>query len=129
MNLLISLQGIPPPKKNSRCLFSHKGKIFNIPSMRYRTWHRQVALALACYPKITDNIKEVFITFHMPDHRRRDLTNCAESLLDALVDNKIIADDCWQVIPKITLISAGVNKQYPHTEISIYGHAEIDDMG
>ena len=60
------------------------------------------------------------IYFYFPDNRIADLTNKAESIMDLLVDNKIIKDDNWRIIPELFLKSCGVNKQNPRAEIEIY---------
>lgn len=53
----------------------------------------------------------------MPDHRRCDLTNKAESVMDLLVDNGFIEDDCWQITGLIELSCGGVDKENPRVEI------------
>lgn len=62
---------------------------------------------------------EIQIEFWMPDNRRADLTNKAESVMDLLVDLKIITDDSWQCVPSLTLQSKGIDKINPRAEIWI----------
>jgi crossover junction endodeoxyribonuclease RusA len=57
--------------------------------------------------------------WYMPDNRKTDLTNKAESIMDLLVDCKIIDDDCWQVIPRIMLDARGVDKENPRVTVWI----------
>lgn len=46
---------------------------------------------------------DVEIAFTCRTARRRDLTNMAEGLMDALVVAGILPDDCWQIVPRLTL--------------------------
>ena len=118
----IELSGIPVPKKNSRNLFKRGGKIFNIPSSRYKSWHRVAAFEIinqidSVIPIL--DVEKISIEFHMPDNRRRDLTNIAESVMDLLVDAEVIKDDCWQIVPIVALESKGICKVNPRTIIII----------
>lgn len=61
----------------------------------------------------------VEITFFAPDARKADLSNKAESLMDLLVDTKILEDDNWFVVKKLTLIFGGIDKKNPRAEIEI----------
>lgn len=119
-SLLLNLRGIPVPKKNSRMCFVRGGRMFNIPSKRFKDWHSEAMAQLKNEPKMDFETFEIIITFHFPDKRRRDLTNLAESIMDLLVDACIITDDNWQIVPCLKIVSAGINKEYPHTEVSIY---------
>jgi hypothetical protein len=64
-------------------------------------------------------IQEIQLVFWLPDNRKCDLTNKAESVMDLLVDCEVIEDDCWQVIPKLYLNAAGIDKEDPRVEIYI----------
>ena len=64
-------------------------------------------------------MSEVQLEFYFPDNRACDLTNKAESILDLLVDCKVIVDDKWQVIPRVFLDSAGVDMDNPRVIIHI----------
>jgi Holliday junction resolvase RusA-like endonuclease len=55
----------------------------------------------------------------MPDNRRTDLSNKAESIMDLLVDNGILEDDCWQIVPILALQGMKVDKENPRAEIFI----------
>lgn len=46
----------------------------------------------------------------LPDKRRRDLDNLWKVLLDSLVNAQIVADDCWQCMPKQSIEAMGVEK-------------------
>jgi len=62
---------------------------------------------------------EMTITIFFPDLRRSDLSNKAESIMDLLVDNRFIEDDNHEVVPKLTLISGGIDRKEPRCEINI----------
>ena len=56
----------------------------------------------------------------MPDNRRADLTNKAESIMDLLVDCKVIVDDSWQEVPRLLLNCGGVDQKNPRVDIWIW---------
>ena len=55
----------------------------------------------------------------MPDKRKTDLTNKAESVMDLLVDCGVIEDDSWQFVPKLYLSCLGTDKEKPGATIWI----------
>lgn len=59
------------------------------------------------------------IEFYLPDARKTDLTNKAESIMDLLVDNGIIEDDNCHVVPFISLYYFGIDRVNPRAEIKI----------
>jgi Holliday junction resolvase RusA-like endonuclease len=110
----LTITGRIPSKKNSRNVFVRGGKQFNIPSTKYKEWHKQASAQLGSRPKIAfKSVCEVQMEFYLPDNRACDLTNKAESVMDLLVDNGIIQDDKWQIIPRILLHAQGVDKENP----------------
>lgn len=113
----ISILGRTPSKKNSRMVFVRHGRICNIPSKAYSEWHKT---AIEQLPNIElKDIKEVTLQFYAPDKRGTDLTNKAESIMDLLVDKKILEDDNWFIIPKITIEFKGIDRDNPRCEIFI----------
>ncbi len=102
-----------PSKKNSR-INTRSGRSF--PSSKYTAWHKDASLQIMNAKKQTQ--KGFVLTFYMPDNRRCDLTNKAESVMDLLVDNGIIEDDCWQITGEIRLLCAGVDKNNSRVEIA-----------
>jgi len=117
--LKIIIKGRIPSKKNSRNCFVKNGRMINIPSSKYKEWHNNSSLQLRGHCKITKKIVEVSLHFFMPDNRKCDLTNKAESVMDLLVDNKIIKDDCWQITGNVLLFPMGIDKLNPRCEIDI----------
>ena len=120
----LTFLGRIPSKKNSRNIFVSKtGKRMNIPSTAYKDWHKStIADILNQLPEPLVCVIEVVLDFYMPDNRKCDLTNKAESIMDLLVDAKIIEDDCWQYVPMITLRACGVDKEKPRVNVTIkYG--------
>ncbi len=121
MEIEFEIKGRIPSKKNSRRIIMGRRRPFSVPSTAYKEWHRRSYLQIREVKKCED-IQSVVIMFYFPDNRKADLTNKAESIMDLLVDNKIITDDCWQQIPALTLVSRGIDKGDPRAEICIaYG--------
>lgn len=105
-----------PSKKNSR-INTRSGMSF--PSSKYTAWHKDASTQLSIQkiePFKTG--QGVNLTFYMPDNRRTDLTNKAESVMDLLVDNGILDDDSWQITGTVGLFCQGIDKENPRVEIS-----------
>lgn len=121
----IIIRGRIPSKKNSVVMFVRNGKLFKMPSNKYREWHKDaseqlkgqypLAVALSGIPIV--KVQAIELRLFAPDKRAADLTNKAESVMDLLVDNGIIADDNWFVVPIILLTFGGVDKADPRVEI------------
>jgi hypothetical protein len=111
----IVITGRCPSKKNSRRPFIRGGRIMNFPSKDYVAWHKVASKELTGSKKIESDF--LVIKFWFPDNRRTDLSNKAESIMDLLVDNGLLQDDCWQVIRSLTLQSEGVDKTNPRVII------------
>lgn len=99
----IELKGETPPKKNSR-INTRSGRSF--PNPRYVEWHKRVLSELN-YLLATKQIERfegkrvsIEINFTHSDLRNRDSDNQLSSILDTLVDAKIIDDDNWKVVPR-----------------------------
>lgn len=97
----LEFYGRIPSKKNSR-VNTRSGKSF--PSPEYEKWHKacQLQQLKAKYPKI-ETPTGLKVTIYFPDNRRADLTNKAESIMDFLVDMKLIPDDNHTVINPLIL--------------------------
>ena len=112
----ITILGRIPSKKNSR-INTRSGRSF--PSKAYSEWHRSASFQISPL-KNTDvfkNVGQIEIKFWLPDNRRCDLTNKAESIMDLLVDNGLLEDDCWQITGPVYLIPMGIDKDHPRVEI------------
>ena len=114
----IIIPGRIPSKKNSRITVRKTGRSF--PSAKYKAWHREAS------KHIKDNIKgamiercKVTLSFYAPDKRATDLSNKTESIMDLLVDNKVIKDDNWFVCPNVHMIFKEIDRTNPRCEVII----------
>ncbi len=127
MDELIIIGGRIPSKKNSVVMFVRNGKLFKMPSNQYRAWHEGASWELKKYkrkfPKPIGKA-DMQISFFLPDARRTDLTNKAESIMDLLVDNGILEDDNCSIVPKLTLLYNGIDRDNPRAEINIKQYAK-----
>lgn len=110
MNTLIfELDSIPPSKKNGKkiCRNKRTGKTFIASSDRYSEWEANTVLMLKQLKqkeKLDTITKcDLDILFSPKDKIRRDLTNIAEGVMDAMVMAKIILDDNYFVVGSIGL--------------------------
>ena len=116
--MVIELKGRIPSKKNSKHMVFARGRSFLISSPQYITWHQEQSYRLK---KIPTPIKycAIEIEFYAPDNRKTDLSNKAESIMDLLVDNKILEDDNWFVVKGLALLFIKVDKDNPRAIITI----------
>jgi len=114
----IIIKGRVPSKKNSR-ITTRSGRTF--PSKKYTQWHKDASIQLLFQVTGKDftGVYGVEISFWMPDNRRKDLTNAAESIMDLLVDCGVLKDDCWQEIKHVLLACEGIDRKNPRAEIWI----------
>ena len=100
----VTLMGETPSKKNSR-INTRSGRSF--PNQRYMKWHNAVVSQLnqLLFAKQIEAFPEgmkvsMTVKFIHGDLVRRDSDNQLSSILDTLVDAKILSDDNWKVIPE-----------------------------
>jgi len=120
MKQKITVKGRIPSKKNSTWTMVIKGRPIRLPSKKYQEWHTdKKGYVESLGIETITNIQQVTIEFHLPDLRKTDLTNKAESIMDLLVDCKVIVDDNCQEIPKLILVYKGKDKENPRAEICV----------
>ena len=92
-------------KKNSKQIITVKGRPMLIPSSAYKTWHKSALYELR--PQVSgepiNKCSEIKILIKRKDKRKFDIDNSTSSILDTLVDAKILEDDNWSVVPKLTV--------------------------
>jgi len=116
----LTLLGRIPSKKNSRVTNTRTGRTF--PNARYTKWHKDASNQLKegyVWVECLQKVKKVELVFIMPDKRKCDLTNKAESVMDLLVDNNILEDDNWYVVPELIISCKEVNKEKAGVRIKI----------
>ena len=114
----LTILGRIPSKKNSRNIFVLNGRICNTPNSKYQKWHKEVSRE---FPSLEiEGSCDIEIKIYFPDLRRADLTNKAESIMDLLVDNKIIEDDNHEIVKKIHIESMGIDRFNPRAEVTIW---------
>lgn len=117
METQLKINGRIPSKKNSRRPFIRNGRIMNFPSKKYKEWNEKALWELKSQkPPKSITRAEIDLFFRMPDNRKTDLTNKAESVMDTLVDAGILEDDCWQVVTPITM-HGHINRKNPGVDI------------
>lgn len=61
---------------------------------------------------------KVTIRYHFKDKRRQDLDNLVKLLLDGLVKNGVLVDDCWTKLP-ILVLEGYCDPKFIRTEIEV----------
>lgn len=104
-----------PPSVNS--LFGGGSNQKRFPSAKYKDWIR------SCPDLKSLNLSQILhivYTFTFPDKRKRDLSNLTKAPEDFLVNQRVIEDDHWGIVGKITLQHIGIDKNNPNVRIQIY---------
>jgi len=122
----VTITGRIPSKKNSK-VFSFRGKRpVLLPSPSYRKWHKNaVTEVLGQKKKAIYGILGIRVNIWLPDNRRCDITNKIESVMDLLVDCKILSDDRWQITGPLYLTPMGIDKERPRAEVYIYHDEKV----
>jgi Holliday junction resolvase RusA-like endonuclease len=106
-----------PPSLNKYLGNSHNYKIYGTEKERW-CWLMLIAIGDRTPLKPLQKV-EINFKYYFKNNVNRDLDNIAGKFcLDPLVKFKVLKDDNFHVIPKIT-IEGAVDKANPHTEINI----------
>lgn len=118
----ITLRGTVPAQKNRKVIMTNRstGRPFLGTLARVKQWQEDVAWQLKIF-RAWDKPYPVkmICTFYFADLRRRDLSNCLDSIQDALVNAGIIKDDDYKHLGKVTIKYGGLDKVNPRAEIII----------
>lgn len=115
----VTILGDCPSKKNSRILSFRGSRPMSFPGKYYSQWARDAKKQLLGKRASIQPVDLITLTFFPKTKRSSDLSNKCESVMDCLVDNGLLEDDNWFVVPKILLNFGGVDKQNPRVEIEI----------
>lgn len=91
---MIIITGRPHPKKNNKRIFHRYGKTVVLPSKAYSNWH-ETALKEIMAQRPAKHLGAVFVdcTFYIKGKYHVDIDNLVNSILDLLVESKVIEDD------------------------------------
>jgi len=120
----ILVHGRIPSKKNQLRRIKRAGRIYTVPSKNHELWERKQLKLVSDQKELQridqfEKVRVVVIFIYFPDNLGSDLTNKAESIMDLLVKAGILKNDKWQVIPRLELVSMGVDRTNPRAEIFI----------
>ena len=105
----LNLQGVPPSKKNSHIIIVNKktGRPMVIPKGEYRKWEVQAANLLRSQWEGKNQVVKgpllVDLCFFVKGKRAWDLSNKAESVMDALVKAGVLEDDNRFCVKRLVL--------------------------
>jgi hypothetical protein len=126
MEHTIIIRGRIPSKKNCKMALPIKGRCMVVNSAAYAKWQREVGKSLipfwneiAVHHMMPMEKVTITIKIFAPDARASDLTNKAESVMDALVAGNFITDDNWFACSAINLRFGGIDRENPRAEIRI----------
>ena len=116
----------PITKKNhGQIVYSKAGKPFVMPSKQYIQYEKDAKWFMPHIQTIEEpvNVKAVF---YMPTHRKCDLVNLEQALLDVLVKYGVLADDNFTVVHSMDGSYVDYDKDRPRTEVYIWPIEESD---
>jgi hypothetical protein len=111
-NNYYTIYGDIPSKKNSKQILTRwiagKKVPFISSSDRFKIWRVEQNLKYQMATNSATHISFdaqviVLLKFFYKDEKQKDLTNGAESIMDFLVENKIIKDDKWKIVPTVII--------------------------
>lgn len=120
------IKGEVPSKKNSRVLARVRGRMINVPSKRYKDWHKVaeaqlipqlVGKELPLFKKNCGCELEMKIWFG--SERRADCDNRLASICDLLQDIGVLEDDDRKTLRKLTVESMGLDRENPRVQILV----------
>ena len=118
----------PRTKKNHGRIISNPktGKPMYIPSKEYKDYEHDAAWFMPHTETVREpvNIKALF---YMPTHRRVDLVNLEQALLDILVKYDVIEDDNSQIVASMDGSRVLYDKENPRTEVIIEYESRTED--
>lgn len=109
----------PITKKNhSQIIFNRNtGQRMVIPSKQYKQYEHDCAWFMP--PTRAEGMVNVKAVFYMQTHRRVDLVNLLQALLDILVKYGVIEDDNANVVVSVDGSRVLYDKEHPRTEVEI----------
>lgn len=113
-----------PSKKNSRIVSRKTGRSF--PSKTYGQWHIKAVLWLRTHYTLSPLGEGPFMVqmeFRHGTLQRSDADNKASSILDLLVDMKILPDDSWKVVRSL-YVTNSYDKGNPSVTVKIFPYTE-----
>jgi Holliday junction resolvase RusA-like endonuclease len=122
--MTLTINGRIPSKKNSKQIIRMGNRPMLISSKDYIKWEGGAAFELGVQAsKFGINLPiiqaTVTIEIMFPDLRASDLSNKAESIMDALVRGGVLLDDSWKVVNRLELIAMGSDKDRAGARVSI----------
>ena len=117
----------PISKKNSQQIFYPKGRNAPIivPSAKYKEYEKAAMYFIKKREPI-DYPVNVKCLFYMPTHRKCDLVNMQEAILDVLVKAGILQDDNFTIVESMDGSRVLYDKEKPRTEITIEKITPVD---
>lgn len=116
--LSLPLDAPIPSKKNNRIVLPD-GR--NFPSKAYQTWHRiqlnKIRKAVTDHGQFNVPVS-ISLGIAFGDNVVRDLDNALTSVLDLLKDSKIIVDDNWKRVSRISCDVLDTRAHYAVVTIS-----------
>lgn len=115
----LEISGQVPSLKNQKQLFLNRrtGKMFISSSKASKEWVKDALLQLRGKTPVNTYPIAVTMVFYFKGQHRKDLDNCASSVLDVLKSSGVIVDDDWKHVCPITIDCGGVDKSDPRVEI------------
>ena len=108
----------PVSKKNSQRIVKAGSRWLILPSAKYKQYEKECKPFLEAVEPILEPVN-VQTVFYMPTHRKCDLVNLQEAILDVLVRYGCIMDDNANIVVSMDGSRVLYDKENPRTEVLI----------
>lgn len=115
----INIPLCPRTKKNHQRIATKGGRHFVLPSSQYEEYEQSALWYIRSPQKPINCPVCVKCLFYMETHRRVDLVNLQEAILDILVKAGVLADDNSNIVASMDGSRVLYDKEHPRTEIEI----------
>lgn len=119
MKIKFTINLAPITKKNHQQIIFNRntGRRMVIPSPQYKNYEHDCAYFMPPYK--AEGQVNVKALFYMPTHRKVDLVNLLQALLDIIVKYDVIEDDNSKVVVSVDGSRVLYDKENPRTEVEI----------
>lgn len=119
MKINFTINLAPITKKNHQQIIFNRntGHRMVIPSPQYKNYEHDCAYFMPPYK--AEGQVNVKALFYMPTHRKVDLVNLLQALLDIIVKYDVIKDDNSKVVVSVDGSRVLYDKENPRTEVEI----------
>jgi Holliday junction resolvase RusA-like endonuclease len=119
--ITLTIRGPIPAKKNENKITCAGRYPRTYKSKRFINWYEPALEELGYTYKgeTIEQTKSIVLRYYLKTKRKKDLTNISESIMDLLVDARVLKDDEYKVVPDVRMVFMAIDKENPRCEVEI----------